>query len=158
MIHYRQENYEAAAAAFAESLELEEDAVGYRNLGDAYRKLPREDDAVAAYGRAIEIARERLQVNPNSAVFLGLLGLCLAKLGNHAEAAIHAQRAIDLEPRNADALYRLAVVHALAGRLNDALEGISRAVDAGFSRSEAALDDDLIALRDRPSFRELIQD
>ncbi len=157
VLHYRRGDFQLAADAFSQSLQLREDATGYRNLGDAYRKLGNREGAIEAYQQAVELTQQQLIVNPDDAAMLSILGVSLAKMGNHADALRAAARAADLEPQNADVLRRLAVVHAAAGRLDEALDVIIRAVDAGFSRSEAALDDDLAALRDDPRFRRLVQ-
>jgi hypothetical protein len=49
-------------------------------------------------------------------------------------------------PGNPDVLYRAAVVHTLAGRLDEGRTFRAEAVKAGYSTSEAAVDDDLHAL------------
>jgi tetratricopeptide (TPR) repeat protein len=156
VIYYRRRDYEKANAAFRDSLELEEDAVSRRNLGDALRKLGRESEARAEYERAIALVRKQLEVNPNDALPLSIWGLCEAKLGRDEQAQRRARQAERVAPRDVDVLHRLAVVHAFAGRSRQAVDALRRALSFGLSPSEVAADDDFDSIRESPEFQSLL--
>ena len=127
----------------------------HRNLGDVYRRLNRLAEAEAAYERALELLDERLKVNPRDGRALGARAVCQAKLGKFARAGDDAERSVALGPTNGDNWYDKAVVHALAGERQAALEALARALGHGYSRTEAREDEDLRAIRDMPDFSTL---
>jgi hypothetical protein len=85
-----------------------------------------------------------------------MLAVYEAKLGRHVEAARHAAEAVAIAPSSADALYRSAVVHALAGRHVEALAGLQDALGHGYSARLAAEDEDLAVLKPQPRFAALV--
>ena len=89
------------------------------NLGDAYRRLGRNDRARASYRQALDEVQKLLAVTANDAPNLAALALYQAKLGQRAEAAGSIAKAVALSPKDGDVLYVRAVVHAL-GRENAA--------------------------------------
>jgi tetratricopeptide (TPR) repeat protein/TolB-like protein len=153
MLRYSQHRYADAVAAYEQSIALRpRDAISFRNLGDSYARLPDTDASRNAYKRAIDLVREQLTVNPNSAELIALEAVCLAKLGRHAEAQALAARASTLAPRSGSVLYKKGVVLALADRTSEALAVLKIAFDFGASRDLARDDDDLAALRSLPAF------
>jgi hypothetical protein len=55
--------------------------------------------------------------------------------------------ALALGPTSSDVVYKSAVVHALAGRRDEAVAALGRAIAMGFRAWEAAVDEDLAVLR-----------
>jgi len=156
-IYYRRGRFAEAAEQYEKALELNPNRhVYHRNLGDAYQRLGRPQDARASYLRAKELGLKMLSVNPNEAPVMSFLGLCEAKLGNTAEALHLATEATRLAPREADVLYDRAVVHALSGDVENAIVFLRVAIDEGYSRSEASVDDDLSSLRGSPEFHRIV--
>jgi serine/threonine protein kinase/tetratricopeptide (TPR) repeat protein len=148
--------YEAAIAAYNEAIALDpRDDVLYRNLGDAYLRVHKQQDAQAQYEIAVRLLRERLNVNPDDAQRLGDLAICYAKLRNEREALANIERADTLEAHNTSVMYAKAVVYALAGHPESAIEYLGRALASGYSMSEAQRDPDLESLRDRPEYKAL---
>ncbi len=68
------------------------------NLGDAYRWSGHSDKAGAAYGKAISLAFQELQVNPRSASSMSDLGLLYAKKGEAANAMQYTIRRAPSSP------------------------------------------------------------
>jgi serine/threonine-protein kinase len=156
-IYYRRGRFAEAAEQYEKALELNPNRhVYHRNLGDAYQRLGRSQDARASYLRAKELGLKMLSVNPNEAPVMSFLGLCEAKLGNTAEALHLVTEAARLAPREADVLYDRAVVHALSGDVENAIAFLRVAIDEGYSRSEASVDDDLSSLRGSPEFHRIV--
>lgn len=100
--------------------------------GEARNSLAWEKERVALAKRAIE-------ADPNLGQAHSVLADKLAYLANvdppsdteelRAEAALHARRATDLAPNDADALFNVSVHHWHAGRIKEALEATRRTLD-----------------------------
>jgi tetratricopeptide (TPR) repeat protein len=154
---YTEGRMDEAVRAFEQAIALEPLAsANHRNLGDAWQRLGRLDAARRSWSEAARLSREALRVNPRSSEALGQLAACEAKLGDHASAESHARQALDLAPDDPDAHYRAAVVHALGGKADAAVEALARALERGYSRSVARDDDDLSTLRSRSDFQSLV--
>jgi Flp pilus assembly protein TadD len=82
-------------------------------LGDALRNAGRCDEAVAAYGRAIEILPGQLPAHLNR-------GICLAELGRFAEAEAAFKAAAAVDPTSARVHNNLGTLAARQGRLEQA--------------------------------------
>ena len=77
--------------------------------------------------------------------------------GRYAEAADAAREAAEAHPEYAGLLYNLACCESLAGRLDDAIEHLTLAIDRSERfRSYAAEDSDFSPLREEPAFRALV--
>jgi tetratricopeptide (TPR) repeat protein len=157
VILYFRGRFREAAEAFEQADRLEP-GVPQRasNLGDAYRKLGRADDARATYEQGVERCHRLLGVNAQDASTMVYLGLLEAKLGRHAEAVRHADEAANLRPSDGSVLAIRASVLALGGRKPEAVEALREALDQGYSVALARRDEDLAGLRDLPAFKELL--
>jgi tetratricopeptide (TPR) repeat protein len=156
-ILYDQGRYREAAEAFEQADRLEP-GVPQRalNLGDAYSKLGRPEDARTAYQEGLERCRSLLGVNARDASTVAYLALLEAKLGRHREAARHADEAVGLQPSDSETLYLKASVLALGGQRPEAVEALREALDQGYSVAVARLDEDFAGLKDLPAFKELM--
>jgi len=148
--------YDDAVAAYKSAIELDPRGdVLYRNLGDAYLRIGRAQDAKEQYIRATELLSEHLNVNNDDALRLGHLAICHAKLKRDQDALSIIERAVALEPRNTTLMYQQAVVHALVGDSENAIQHLTQALSHGYSRPDAEHDPDLDTLRDRADFQSL---
>ncbi|HET6656946.1 MAG TPA: tetratricopeptide repeat protein [Gaiellaceae bacterium] len=81
----------------------------------------------------------------------------LYEAGQYAEAADRARAIVDEHPEYVAPLYNLACCESLAGRPDDAIEHLRRAIDAWPDfRELAAKDSDFDPIRDEPGFKELV--
>jgi len=146
--YFQLKRYAEAARTYEKAAELDQNRYEvWGNLGDAYYWAPgRRGDAAAAYRRAIELARQKLQVNSRDANLRGYLAAYYAMLGDRQAALTEIDRALRLAPRGPDLLVNAALVHNQLGDEGKAIEFLERAVTAGFSRS---------TLRDLPNFDNL---
>jgi tetratricopeptide (TPR) repeat protein len=126
------------------------------NLGDAYRRAKASAKADAAYRRSIDLARERLRMNPNDTEALSFFATGLAKTGQAAEAAEAIQRSLAASPKNPVAHSDAATVAALAGRDADALALLRQAVALGYCGEILARQPEFERLRDNSEFRAII--
>jgi tetratricopeptide (TPR) repeat protein len=146
--YYQLGRLDHARAAYLKAIALEPaDPLKHRNLGDLYRRTGDEAGARREYAEALRLARKRLEVNPRDARALALTAVVEAKLGDAGAAERHIAEARALSPASSDIVYKSAVVHALAGRRDEALGALEKALDMGFRAWEARVDDDLASLR-----------
>jgi tetratricopeptide (TPR) repeat protein len=81
----------------------------------------------------------------------------LYQAGDYAEAADRGQALIEAYPEYAGVLYNVACCESLAGRTEDAIEHLRRAIERSERcRSLAAGDSDFDPIRAEPAFRELV--
>jgi hypothetical protein len=81
----------------------------------------------------------------------------LYEAGEYAEAADRARELIDAHPEYGDLLYNVACCESRAGRTDDAIDHLRRAIDRQeLLRSLAAGDSDFDPIREEPAFRELV--
>ncbi len=77
--------------------------------------------------------------------------------GEHAEAADRGRELADANPQYPGIFYNLACVESLAGRKEDAIRDLGRAVELSERfRAFAAKDSDFDAIRDEPGFKALV--
>jgi tetratricopeptide (TPR) repeat protein len=112
--------------------------------------------APGAYRKAIELANQALSVNPRNAQALSAMALYQAKLGETAGALGTMKRAFNLGARDSNVVYTAALVHAIAGSNEAALNFLAEAIRGGYSRKEIAAEPELRKLRDLPRYRELM--
>jgi len=156
-IYYGMGNYEKAAAAYEGSLLIRPlSAITNRNLGDAYTRLGRKDEARRAYLEAVKQAESELSVSPRNARVIARLAVYQAKAGDDAAAVKSLARAFELAPSDEQVFQRAGVVHALAGRTDDALTAIEKAVAGGVARNLIAEDEDFARLKPLPRFAAVV--
>ena len=156
-IHYDEGRYGEALAAFQRAVAAAPNDGALRgNVGDAYARLNRPEDARQAWREAVGLDEQTLAINPNDATILARLALREAKLGERAAAESHITRALTFGANDAEVLYHSAVVRALAGDTERALDSLEQALKNGYGANVAAADRDLDAIRNTPRFRALV--
>jgi Flp pilus assembly protein TadD len=146
-ILYRQGKFAEALSSYDESLKIRPGShQTWRNKGDTLNRLGRPEEAREAWQKAAGLAENMLKANPVDSHARGFLAVCRAKLGEVEPARSLAAQAMRELPGNPDVIYRNAVVNALTGRLDESRALLDQALKAGYSASEADIDDDLRAL------------
>ena len=156
LAYFYLKRYEEATRMFEKAVALNPDqeaVVG--NLADAYRWSGQKDKAAATYDRAIELANQRLQVNPRDSDAMGDLALYYSKQGDSAQATNLIRQARAINPADVGLLYTEAVVEALAGRPARALQSLRGAFSRGYSPRQADNDPELSGLRSLPEYATL---
>jgi TolB-like protein/Flp pilus assembly protein TadD len=126
-------------------------------VAQIYDDLGRHDEAAACRERGIANAEAHLAVNPDDvrAVYMAANGL--AALGRRERAIEWARRALETAPNEGMVLYNVGCIYALAGRLEEAIQVLERAVDHGLSHTGWYLhDSNLDPLRGTPRFQKLL--
>ena len=127
----------------------------YSNLGDAYRRLDRKDDAVAAYQKAIDLMRPRLAVNEADPDLLVQLALMLAGAGRCAEADGAADRAAAAPAESSTAHYYAAVAYAICKNRDKAVAEARLAIEGG-AVADVKTNPDLAEIRTDPAIEPLL--
>lgn len=136
-VYYGQKNYRDAERAYKKALKLNShSAMFYSNLGTAYL-------AEGKYKKGAEAYRTALALDPS--VFDGDPAAKIAEAGPGKEMATLN--------------YLLAKTYAEAGRKDEALLYLRKAIDEGFSDRKKLLEDkELAILRDTPEYQRLISE
>jgi len=128
------------------------------NLGDSYRWSGHSDQAAAAYGKAISLAFQELQVNPRSAAIMGDLGLLYAKKGDAENALQYTQQARSINSDDLQLMYSEAQVKTMIGKPEEALKSLRLALEKGYAAQEAWNDPELQKLQALPQFSQLLNE
>ncbi len=150
---------EQAAVLFEKASELRpEDYLSRLLIPPVYRSLGRDEEAEAANRRGLKVLERHLQLNPDDVQALVIGAASLVDVGERERGLEWANNALAMDPDDARLLYNLACTYALAGQIEEALQALDQAVDAGWRRRNWTENDaDLEALRGRPDFQVLLE-
>ncbi len=157
-LYYGQKEYAKAARMYENALELNDrDHQIWGNLAVCYQKIPAEKEkAPEIFRKAIELAGQRLAVNPNNSIVLADLAIYYAALDKPAPAREHITKALQLAPGDVNLMFLAAEVFAQIGNEAPALSYLEKAVAGGYSRDRIAQSAELEKLRDHPRYRALL--
>ncbi len=151
--------FEKAADRYAMAANMApNDYIVWGNLADAYQQ--RESFAGVAnvtYKRALRLAEASLEVNPNDAETMSFVAYFQARLGNGSAALEMDAAARDKAPNAMYVYYNSALVHAILGDSDRAIEAIERAVALDYQPELLRLDPAFAELQDEERFRQLLQ-
>lgn len=150
--------YPQAIDALQKSVALgpnQEACVG--NLADAYRYSGQKDKANETYEKAIALAFQELQVNPQNTDDMGDLALYFVKKGDAARGMEFIQRARAIDKRDVELIFTQATVEALNNKPADAMSTLRDALSKGYPARDVATNPDFANLQDRPDFQALLK-
>lgn len=150
--------FEEAREMYTEAIAL---APGiYENhllLADACRHLPDGGDcADRNYRRALELAEERVRVDPNNASAVADLAMLYARTGDWSAARRMAEQAVNYGFGGYEVPLALAVVAMIEGDTGRAIELLTEAFDKGYPAHVLAVHPDFAELRDDERFQSLL--
>lgn len=120
--HLSHGEWEAAAASYRSSIELEpECARAHNNLGQALMRLERRTEAIASYRRATQLAPEHASAHNN-------LGIALCEEGEIEAGLESYRRALALDPKLAEAHHNYGNALLRLQRPQEALQCYDRAL------------------------------
>jgi len=94
------------------------------NLGDSERRLGHSEEAKSSYEKARDLARMKLQANPQHAQALASLAYCRARLGDRSGAQDDAVRALRLWPEDNQVIRYAALTYSALGEWENVLHTI----------------------------------
>lgn len=152
---YTQGKLEKTVALYGRAAEVDpNDFQALMLLAQVCDDLGRSAKAEAARHQGLEIIRRHLVANPDDvrALYLGANGLVI--LGQIDKAFEWASLALSIAPDDSYALYNVACINALGGRLQEALNLLERTVHCGLTkRMWLDRDSNLDSLRSMPQFQ-----
>jgi tetratricopeptide (TPR) repeat protein len=122
----------AAIEKFKKALELDpQQANILGNMGEAYKKLGKLEEALDCYLKAVAIS-------PNDAVLYTNLGVIYDKMGKRTESQEAFQKAAAINPGgSAQSYFNLGATLANGGRTDEAIEAFRKAIAADANFAEA---------------------
>ena len=150
--------YSDSIAAYEKARTLDQqDYMNWGNLGDAlYWSVDRRSESSGAYRRAIGLAEERLQVNPQDATVRAFTAQYWAMIGDFHTATAELQKALKAAPHDPDVLFRAALIHNQVGDRQQTLDWLRKAVAANFSRTTIRDTPDFDHFKSDPAFKAII--
>jgi eukaryotic-like serine/threonine-protein kinase len=146
-----------AAPLMAKAVELQpKDNDLWANLADAQACAGSMEAARDSYRHALDLATERLAVNPRDAELISGIGLYQARLGQSAGSLPNLERARALAPSAREVQWRSAVGFELCGRRGPALDALAEAVRLGQPLIEVRGEPALAALRADPRYGSIL--
>ncbi len=154
---FAQRHYSEAAEMYRQGLKLDDrDSLTWGNLGDALNWTPgRQEEAGAAYRKAISISNSQVEINPRDATALAYRATYHAMLGDKAEALSDAQQALALAPKDPEVNFRAALAYNQLGDTPKCLTSLEKAAASGYPLSTIRDTPDLDHLRNNPRFQKL---
>jgi tetratricopeptide (TPR) repeat protein len=154
----RLRKFKQAVRATQEALKLNaSDYQVWGNLGDFLHYGGNKSAAIDPYKRAISIAEQRLKVNPRDTDVLSDLAGYWAMLGDRRRALDYLDRSLAGKSKDKDLLFHAALVYNQLRETGTALEWLSKALAAGYSKSEVSRAPDLDNLHDNPRYQALMR-
>lgn len=138
----RQKNFEQAEAAFKQAIELNpQSAAAYDGLAALYNTQGKLDLAAAASVKAGELHAATGGGDATSAYNTGAI---LVNSGKMAEAKAQFQRAIQLDPKMAEAHYQLAMTFINEGNVAEAIKSLEQYLALAPSGPNAQMAKDML--------------
>ena len=120
------------------------------NLASATSMVPgKKEKAIEYYKEAINLAEQRLEINPSDATVLAGIAGYYAGIENKAKAIQFIQSAIEYAPHDVGIMYRAATTYEEIGNREKALHWIKLALQNGYSPSE---------IKHQPELKNLLAD
>jgi tetratricopeptide (TPR) repeat protein len=157
--YYDLGRYSEAAVVYAKAVDMTPKSYRYwANLGDAYRWIPgSEEKASNAYEHAIDLAGKQIELNEHDLEARSRLAECLAKRGRFEDARAQLKAAMAIDKNDVETMHRAAIVSMLAQNYDEAARWLTQAVQHGFNKAKLEHDPEFAILRQKPSFRSVMQ-
>lgn len=147
-------DYEQSVIAFESMLALNDsDYLNWGNLADAYR-FAESDKYIKTFEKAILLAEQALQLNPNNKTVIASLAYFYANLSN-VEKTIHYANKVTKEDVGEDSFF-IAAAYARLNMEEAAIKYVEFAINNNYSIAEISSSPLLSNLKNNLSYQELI--
>jgi serine/threonine protein kinase/Flp pilus assembly protein TadD len=155
---WQQSKLHEAAEHFQRASEVRpEDFQSVCLLGSVFSSLGESEKVSDCHHRAIGLIEKHLELNPDDARALYLGAGALIGVGETEKGLGWAARAVEIDPNDTGILYNVACTYSLAGRIEEAIDYLEKAVVEGFAQKEWIVNDgDLAPLRSHSRYLKLI--
>lgn len=153
--------YHRAATVFENALQTGGATHDYRfwiNLADAYRQIPKEEDAAKTYKRALELLAGEIEGRPDDTAHLSRRNLVWAKVGQCESALESIDKLRDQDGMSVYSKLRQTIAEEICGERDRALESLGEALRGGLDLTEVQQKPDLLDLRADIRFHQLISE
>jgi adenylate cyclase len=158
-VYFVEGNLPKAIQMYEKAMEVNpQDYQGPLLVAQIYSDLGDEEKAKASRLRGIKIAQAKLMLNPDDAraLYMGANGLIA--LGNYEQGLDWAHQALEIDPDEPMVLYNVACIQSLAGKSEEALDSLEKAVRSGLNQKTwLEHDSNLDPLRKSPRYKKLIK-
>jgi len=157
--YLRLRRFDQVVRTLQEALKL--DASDYQtwgNLGEAYYYGGNKPAAIDAYKKAVSMAEQNLKVNARDTDVLVDLANYWAILGDRRQSLDYLDRALVGKEKDKELLFQAALVYNQLRETGTALEWLSKALAAGYSKSVVSKTLELENLHDNPRYQALMQE
>lgn len=126
-------------------------------LAAAYAQQPDKDaEALATYERAIALAEEALEVNPNHPDVLKNVSLFYAHAGRAEDALEATATSLQLTPKDPDTHFFASLVYQELGETDDCINSLAKAIDLGYMVELIRQEPALAPIRELDQFQILV--
>ncbi len=157
--YFNQRRFEDAVVAYGHACRPGAgDFISCGNLGRAYYWAPgKRSQAEPFLRQSIQLAGERLKVNPRDGDALILLASDYAMLADKAQALKNLKAGLSVAPEEPEYLVTAAMVHNDLGNKEESLNWLAKAVSRGYSRAEILVAPEFDNLRGEAEARGLLR-
>ncbi|UCC70998.1 MAG: tetratricopeptide repeat protein [Gemmatimonadota bacterium] len=155
---FQQGKLQQAAQLFDAASQVREDYQSAFFAAQSHEAVGNKDEAEARYLRALRVAEEHMELNPDDPRAATMRAVALCRLGRQEEGLHWAQQALAIDPHDAGVRYNVACLYALEGEADKAIDCLEEAIGVGFgNRGWIEQDPDLASLRDHPRYHALLE-
>jgi serine/threonine-protein kinase len=134
-LYFMQQNHEQAARMYEKALEINNRYYPlWGNLGTCYKLIPGErSKAETVLRRAVQLAEEKLDVNPNDPEVLSMIAVYYAELNMARKTKSYIEKALALAPGDLELTFRAAEIYAMIGDEEEMFAYLEELLKQGYS-------------------------
>lgn len=159
-LYYIEGRFKESARMYETALEINNSYyLLWGNLASAYYWIPEErEKAKDAYKRAIELALDRMTVNPNNAEILSHIAGYYAMTEDDMIARNYLQQSLEISPDDTYVMYSAGTTFEQLGEREEAIKWLKKAIENGYSKSEILRQPELKELISDSRFEKILQE
>ncbi|NIN71156.1 MAG: tetratricopeptide repeat protein [Gemmatimonadetes bacterium] len=155
---FQQGKLTEAARLFEEAAQVREDYQAVFFAAQSHEALGNKDRAETLYRRALQVAEQHMELNPDDPRAATMRAVSLCRLGRLEEGLDWAEQALAIDPDDAGVRYNVACLYAVEGEAEKAIDCLEDAIRVGFgNKGWIEQDPDLAAIREHPRFQGLLE-